>query len=80
VVTVLVENRIPYREAEGLFRSAYLDEAMRFLKGNQCQVAQLSGLHRNTVSRRLRQSGLLAKWRTHERGKHSRRGKAAKRR
>lgn len=75
----LVEIGVSYREALGLFRMAYLDEAMRRCKGNQSAVAKLTGLHRNHVHAYLKRAGLLSKWKDARRAERIRERERRKR-
>jgi Fis family transcriptional regulator len=51
-------NLPSYSEALRKFRHEYMRQALEEAQGNQCLAADLIGVHRNTMSRLLRDAGI----------------------
>ena len=58
LVTQMHSSGIRYEEAVREFKKQYLREVLVAHKGNQCKAAEEMGMHRNTLSRAMRELGL----------------------
>ena len=53
LVTEMLEKRILLGEAVGVFEKRFIQTALTQTKGNQSKAAELLGLHRNTLGRKI---------------------------
>ncbi len=53
LVTEMIEKRIFLEEAAGEFEKKFIQSALKKTGGNQTKAAQVLGLHRNTLSRKI---------------------------
>ncbi len=51
----MVDKRIYWSEALNQFEKLFILEALRYSKGNLCRAAERIGVHRNTLSKKLRE-------------------------
>lgn len=58
VVTSMLEEGMDLRGAEVVFRRALLSQALKRDGNNQCALAHRAGVHRNTVSRAMKELGV----------------------
>ncbi|MGA3370608.1 MAG: helix-turn-helix domain-containing protein [Terracidiphilus sp.] len=58
LVTQMHSSGICYEAAVHEFKKQYLREVLVAHKGNQCKAAEEMGMHRNTLSRSMRELGL----------------------
>ena len=58
LVTQMHSSGIRYEEAVREFKRQYLREVLLAHKGNQCKAAEEMGMHRNTLSRTMRELDL----------------------
>jgi DNA-binding protein Fis len=62
----MVERGILFNEAVGEFEKKFIKQVLEDAKGNQSRAAQILGIHRNTLSRKI------AQYKLDHRGKNSR--------
>ena len=55
LVNQMVERGILFDEAVGEFEKRFIKRALDRANGNQSRAAQLIGIHRNTLSRKISQ-------------------------
>jgi DNA-binding NtrC family response regulator len=55
---LMIRSGLKLHHAEDELRKAVIERAMTLEKGNQCKVARLLGIHRNTVCRDIAEFGL----------------------
>ncbi|MBZ5529071.1 MAG: histidine kinase [Acidobacteriia bacterium] len=55
LVTQMVERGILFDEAIGEFEKRFIKRVLDRANGNQCRAAQILGIHRNTLSRKIGQ-------------------------
>jgi DNA-binding NtrC family response regulator len=60
LVAELIEKGILFEEACSEFERRFLQRALERARGNRTLAAQTLGIHRNTLSRRLRELNLAA--------------------
>ncbi|MBZ5539807.1 MAG: histidine kinase [Acidobacteriia bacterium] len=53
LVSQMVEHGILFEEAVGEFEKRFIKHVLEHAKGNQCRAAQILGIHRNTLSRKI---------------------------
>ena len=53
LVTEMVEKRILLDEAVGVFEKKFIQTVLTQTKGNQSRAAEVLGVHRNTLSRKI---------------------------
>jgi DNA-binding protein Fis len=53
LVTEMVEKRIRLDEAVGVFEKKFIQTVLTQTKGNQSKAAEVLGLHRNTLGRKI---------------------------
>jgi len=53
LVAQMVERGILFDEAIGEFEKRFIKRALERTNGNQCKAAELMGIHRNTLSRKI---------------------------
>jgi len=53
LVTEMVEKRILLDEALGVFEKKFIQAVLIQTKGNQSKAAEVLGVHRNTLSRKI---------------------------
>jgi len=53
LVSQMVEHGILFEEAVGEFEKRFIKRVLEHAKGNQCRAAQILGIHRNTLSRKI---------------------------
>ena len=53
LVTEMIEKRIFLEEAAGEFEKKFIQSALKKTGGNQTKAAEVLGLHRNTLSRKI---------------------------
>ena len=53
LVAEMIEKRILLDEAVGVFEKRFIQTALTQTKGNQSKAAELLGLHRNTLGRKI---------------------------
>ena len=58
LVTEMIERRIYLDEALGEFEKRFIQTALTKTKGNQTKAAQVLGVHRNTLNRKIAQHKL----------------------
>jgi DNA-binding NtrC family response regulator len=58
LVTQMHSSGVRYDDAVREFKKQYLREVLVAHKGNQCKAAEEMGMHRNTLSRAMRELGL----------------------
>jgi DNA-binding NtrC family response regulator len=58
LVAEMVEKRIYLEEAAGEFEKKFIQSALKKTDGNQSKAAEILGLHRNTLSRKISQHKL----------------------
>lgn len=66
LVSLMVERGILFDEAVGEFEKKFIKQVLEDAKGNQSRAAQILGMHRNTLSRKI------AQYKLDHRGKTSR--------
>jgi DNA-binding protein Fis len=66
LVSLMVERGILFNEAVGEFEKKFIKQVLEDAKGNQSRAAQILGIHRNTLSRKI------AQYKLDHRGKNSR--------
>jgi len=55
LVGQMVERGILFNEAVGEFEKRFIKRALEHSKGNQSRAAEILGIHRNTLSRKIGQ-------------------------
>lgn len=55
LVSEMVEHGILYDQARHEFERKYIQTALGKTKGNQTRAAQVLGIHRNTLNRKIQQ-------------------------
>lgn len=55
VIDEMVDKGIFWTEAQQQFEKLFLIRALRQSRGNLCRAAQTMGLHRNTLTKKLRE-------------------------
>lgn len=55
LVRLMVERGILFEEAVGELEKRFIKQVLEHAKGNQCRAAQILGIHRNTLSRKIAQ-------------------------
>ena len=55
LVTEMIERGILFDEARGEFEKKYIQTALGKTRGNQTRAAEVLGMHRNTLSRKIGQ-------------------------
>lgn len=58
LVDAMVATGVPYAEAEREFERRFLEAALRASNGSITRCAALTGLHRNTLTRKIDLHGL----------------------
>ncbi len=58
LVIQMVEHGIHYSEAVGEFEKKFIRKVLERNNGNQSRTAQVLGIHRNTLSRKIEDLGL----------------------
>ena len=53
LVAEMIEKRILLDEAVGAFEKKFIQAALSKTKGNQSKAAEVLGVHRNTLSRKI---------------------------
>jgi DNA-binding NtrC family response regulator len=53
LVAEMIEKRIYLQEAAGEFEKKFIQSALKKTEGNQSRAAEILGLHRNTLSRKI---------------------------
>ncbi len=53
LVSQMVERGILFEEAVGEFEKRFIKHVLEHAKGNRCRAAQILGIHRNTLSRKI---------------------------
>ena len=53
LVRSMVERGILFEEAVGEFEKRFIKQVLEHAEGNQCRAAQILGIHRNTLSRKI---------------------------
>ena len=53
LVTEMIDKRILLDEAVGAFEKKFIQTVLTQTKGNQCRAAEVLGVHRNTLSRKI---------------------------
>jgi len=53
LVAEMIEKRIFLDEAVGAFEKKFIQLALGLTKGNQSKAAEVLGVHRNTLSRKI---------------------------
>jgi len=53
LVTEMIEKRILLDEAVGVFEKKFIQTVLTQTKGNQSRAAEVLGLHRNTLGRKI---------------------------
>ena len=53
LVAQMVERGILFDEAIGEFEKRFIKRVLERTNGNQCKAAELMGIHRNTLSRKI---------------------------
>jgi len=53
LVGQMVERGILFDEAVGEFEKRFIKRVLECTNGNQCRAAELLGIHRNTLSRKI---------------------------
>jgi DNA-binding protein Fis len=61
LVTEMIERRIYLDEALGEFEKRFIASALVKTSGNQTKAAQVLGVHRNTLNRKIAQHKLNGK-------------------
>ena len=61
LVTEMMDKRILLDEAVGELERKYIQTALSRTKGNQSKAAEVLGVHRNTLSRKISQYKLNGK-------------------
>ena len=64
LVSQMVEHGILFDEAVGEFEKRFIKRVLEHVKGNQCRAAQMLGMHRNTLSRKIGEYKLDSRRRT----------------
>jgi DNA-binding NtrC family response regulator len=64
LVAEMVEKRIYLEEAAGEFEKKFIQSALKKTDGNQSKAAEILGLHRNTLSRKISQHKLNGRHKT----------------
>jgi Fis family transcriptional regulator, factor for inversion stimulation protein len=54
IISVMRSERLPYEEALREFRKTFISVVLRELRGNQTKAAQRLHIHRNTLSRAIK--------------------------
>ena len=55
LVAEMIEKRIFMEEAVGEFEKSFIQTALSKTRGNQTKAAELLGVHRNTLNRKITQ-------------------------
>lgn len=55
LVRLMVERGILFEEAVGELEKRFIKQVLEHVHGNQCRAAQILGIHRNTLSRKIAQ-------------------------
>lgn len=55
LVSEMVERGIPFDQARDEFEKKFIQTALSKTKGNQTRAAQVLGIHRNTLNRKIQQ-------------------------
>ncbi len=58
LVNQLVEQGVDFEDAVNEFEKRFIRKVLEKNNGNQSKTAQLLGIHRNTLSRKIEQFGL----------------------
>ena len=58
LVNQLVEQGVDFEDAVSEFEKRFIRKVLEKNNGNQSKTAQLLGIHRNTLSRKIEQFGL----------------------
>ena len=58
LVTEMIERRIYLEEALSVFEKKFIQSALAKTRGNQTKAAQVLGVHRNTLNRKITQHKL----------------------
>lgn len=58
LVRLMVERGILFEEAVGEFEKKFIKQVLERAEGNQCRAAQILGIHRNTLSRKIAEYNL----------------------
>jgi Fis family transcriptional regulator len=58
VISEMVEKGILWPEAAAEFEKLFMLEALRKHRGNLCKAAETLGIHRNTLSKKMREYGI----------------------
>ena len=58
LINQLVEHGISYEDAICEFEKRFIRRALEKSNGNRCKAADLMGIHRNTLSRKIEDLGL----------------------
>ena len=53
LVSQMVDRGILFEEAVGEFEKRFIKRTLERADGNQCRAAELLGIHRNTLSRKM---------------------------
>jgi DNA-binding protein Fis len=53
LVTEMIEKRILLDEAVGVFEKKFIQSVLTQTRGNQSKAAEVLGIHRNTLSRKI---------------------------
>jgi DNA-binding protein Fis len=53
LVMQMVERGILFDEAVGEFEKRFIKRVLDRVQGNQCRAAEILGIHRNTLSRKI---------------------------
>ena len=53
LVAEMIEKHILLDEAVGVFEKKFIQTALERTRGNQCKAAEVLGVHRNTLSRKI---------------------------
>jgi len=53
LVGQMVERGILFDEAVGEFEKRFIKRVLEHTNGNQCRAAEMLGIHRNTLSRKM---------------------------
>jgi len=53
LVTEMIEKRILLDEAVGVFEKKFIQAALTQTRGNQSRAAEVLGIHRNTLNRKI---------------------------
>ncbi|MBZ5701229.1 MAG: histidine kinase [Acidobacteriia bacterium] len=64
LVSQMVERGILFDEAVGEFEKRFIKHVLEYAEGNQSRAAQILGIHRNTLSRKIGEYKLDSRRRT----------------